>query len=78
MNTQEDASHLSPRLERELDFFGPLRNKYCILFWMVIKQSDKEAIWNPDPLLVPAPPAKVTFMAGSVPSMMQEMPDRKW
>lgn len=35
--------------------------------------SGKEALWREDPLLVPAPPAKATFMAGSVPSMMQEI-----
>lgn len=59
------------RMQGDLDLFGPLRD-VSTFFWMVCV-SDKEAFWLEDPLLVPEPPAKATFMAGSVPSVMQEI-----
>lgn len=42
-------------------------------FFLAVYVSGKEASWLEDPLLVPASSAKATFMAGSVPSMMQEI-----
>lgn len=44
----------------------------CPLFWAVYV-SGKKAFWHEDPLLMPVLPAKATFMASSVPSMMQEI-----
>lgn len=44
----------------------------CPLF-RAVYVSGKEAYWREDPLLVPASPAKATFIAGSIPSMMQEI-----